>query len=141
MIVSISKKPYFYWWERAYYKYRLTHRSVVLINGIYYNVDGFDGKLAKVHIDGAINKIGIRKAKRYRYDALVRRKTLCNHIDLDRYKYKFDMKADNCQFCYLYTLCSRFWDTKERRVKHYLHDIALVSKFLADNRDLAYETK
>lgn len=138
MKIKIRKPSYYKWWERAYYIYRLTHRSVLFINGNYYNVDGFDGKLARVHIDGNLTRIGIGKAKKHRYNAIVRRRTMCNHIDL-RLKYKFDMRNDNCQFCYLYTLCSRYLDNKERRIRHHLKDIALVSKFLVDNRDIAYD--
>lgn len=116
------------WWDRTHFLYRFTHRSVLLIEDTYWNIEGFKGKLTLVNR----SRLNIEETRHYRYDAIAKRKTLCNHIDLNR-KYKFDMMHENCPPCYLYTNCR----LKKRR-KLALKDVALVNKFLVDNRDIAY---
>jgi hypothetical protein len=137
MVMKLKIKK-LHWWTRSDFIYRIRLRAVVFYDGGFYNIDGFKGKNSKVSISGSeIVRIGVAETRQCRFDAILRRMSMCNHIDLKRLKYKFDIMTDNCQFCYLYTRCNLANYGRRDKKQLYFRDIALVSKFLDDNRKLS----
>jgi hypothetical protein len=131
MILKIYKPQYLIWWSRLYNIYRITTRSVLFIDGQFYNIDSFEGRLSKVYIDGKLRKIGIRRTKGYRYEALKRRGTICNHIKQKRYK--FDLKDRDCEFCYIASRCSMVKQGWRKRSQLVIKDLMIISRYFEEN--------
>jgi hypothetical protein len=136
MKLKIHKRNITKWWIRMYNVYRITTGAVLLIDGKYYNINTFEGRIAIVYVEGKSRKIGLRRCRKYRYAAIEKRKTFCNHINLNL-KYQHDIRSRDCEFCYMTTRCSMVREgwlgyTKPRVI---IKDLMMVSRYFEENSD------
>ena len=134
MILKIHKRIYDVWWGRLYTVYKITIGSVLLIDGKYYNIDGFEGRLSLVHVEGKLRKIGIRRARKYRYAALKKRGTICNHINLSL-RYKHDITNRYCDSCYVRARCSMVGMGWRKRTQLAIKDLMIMTLYFEENEE------
>jgi hypothetical protein len=122
------------WYVRMYSVYKITTRSVLLIDNKFYNISGFEGRLSIVNIDGKIRKIGIKKVREYRYAALEKRRTFCNRIKLSN-RYRHDIRDIRCDACYIRARCSMASEgwLNYTRCKVAIKDAMLISQYFEEN--------
>ena len=134
MILKIHKENLVKWWSRLYNTYRITTRSVLLIDNKFYNISGFEGRLSIVKAEGKTHKIGIREARRYRYAALESRRTICNRIKPSN-RYRHDIKDMRCDACYIRARCGMVKSGLRKRTQLAIKDAMLVSQYFKENSD------
>ncbi len=134
MILKIHKPQYLEWWSRLYNVYKITTRSVLLIDNKPYNISGFEGRLSIVNIDGKTHKIGMREARRYRYAALESRKTVCNRIKPSN-RYRHDLRDNRCDACYIRARCSMVKVGHRKRTQLAIKDAMILSQYFEENSD------
>ncbi len=132
MILKIHKRTYAVWWSRLYNTYKITIGSVLLIDDEFYNIKEFEGRLSIVSIDGKAHKIGIRRAREYRYAALEKRKTICNQIKPSR-RYKHDAADRYCDACYVRARCGMVKVGSRKRIQLAIKDAMIQSQYFEEN--------
>ena len=133
MILKIYKPQYLIWWSRLYNIYKITVGSVLLIDGKFYNIKEFDWRLSVVNIDGKLTKIGIRRARKYRYAALKKRGTICNRIKPQN-RYRFDIKdLRRCDPCFIRARCSMLHAGLRKRTQLAIKDLMILTRYFEEN--------
>jgi len=132
MILKIHKRNATKWWIRMYNVYKITTGAVVSIDGEFYNIETFEGKLSIVRTKEGVKKLAIRKVRKYRYAALEKRKTICNHLNLAK-RYRFDITDKNCEYCYITSRCSMVHSGWRKRTQLAVKDLMLVSQYFEEN--------
>jgi len=133
MILKIYKPQYLIWWSRLYNIYKITVGSVLLIDDEFYNIREFDGRLAIVYKDGKPHKVGIRRARKYRYAALKKRGTICNRIKPSN-RYRFDITdLKRCDSCYIRARCSRVSNGWRTRTQVAIKDLMIITQYFEEN--------
>ena len=132
MILKIHKPQYLEWWSRLYNTYKITTGSVLLIDDQFYNIREFEGRLSIVSIDGKVRKIGIRRARKYRYAALKKRATICNQLKPSR-RYKHDIKDRYCDACFVRARCGMVKAGNRKRTQLAIKDAMILSQYFEEN--------
>jgi hypothetical protein len=139
MKIRIRKENIDKWWNRAYSTYRITTSAVLLIDGKFCNIETFEGKTTVAKVDGKTYKLKMGRCRKYRCEAIEKRRTFCNHINLSQ-KYRYNIKDRDCDYCYLASRCSRVAEGMYGKSRLIIKDLMLVSQYFEENRNDEPET-
>lgn len=132
MILKIKKPNK--WYDRMHSKYKITLRSRLIIDGKLCYIDGFEGKLSKVNIDGEWHRFKIREVRKYRYAALKKRRTICNRDKLSN-RYKYNAGGKDCESCFICSRCSMALQGWRKRTQVAIKDLMMVSQYFEENKE------
>lgn len=134
MKLIIHNTPYTKWYTRMHCKYKTTLRSRLIIDGKLCYIDGFEGKLSKVHINGEWRKLKIKEVRKYRYAALKERRTICNR-DKPSNRYKYRAGSRDCESCFICSRCSMVLQGWRKKSQVIIKDLMMISEFFEENEE------
>lgn len=138
----IIQEPERKWYNVEYLEYYLAPRATVSIDGEMCSIERSDYTGYIVKIDGKPKKFPREEMRRYRYEALHIRQTMCNHLNLER-KYRYDIMNYSCNYCFCCSPCSWFnhesnaSSRRKNMINLIVTDLCKVSDFFEKNRDLS----